>query len=205
MTFGERRRGATGAARRVEGNIESRATASAGQRGAVANLAGKTSSQLATPAPRTKLSPTLMQRAVSLLARREYSRVELRRKLQRRLTSDSEPEAVERVLDQLCAKDMLSESRFVQSRLRARAGRYGVARIRQELQQHQLEPEVVREALKPLAESEFERAWLIWERKFGSAPIDETQRAKQMRFLAARGFDSDTVIRIIRRARGANR
>lgn len=146
-----------------------------------------------------------MQRAVSLLARREHSRAELRGKLLRHLPPEGEPEAIERVLDQLVARDMLSETRFVQSRLRMRAGRYGVARIRQELRRHDLEPELVREALKPLAGSEFERAWAIWENKFGSPPSDETQRAKQMRFLAARGFGSDTVYRVIRKARASVR
>ena len=146
-----------------------------------------------------------MQRAVAFLARREHSRVELRLKLLRQLPPDGEPEAVERVLDQLVAKDMLSDTRFIQSRLRVRAGRYGVARIRQELRQHELEPGVLRDALQPLAESEFDRAWAAWDRKFGIAPADEKQRARQMRFLAARGFGLDTITQVIKRARAPSR
>jgi regulatory protein len=144
-----------------------------------------------------------MQRAVSLLARREHSRAELRRKLLRHLPPDGEAESVDRVLDQLIAKDMLSDARFVQSRVRVRGQRYGVARIRQELRQHGLGAEVVGSALAPLSQTEFERAWSVWERKFGAAPADEPQRARQMRFLAARGFSPDTVFRVMKKARTA--
>ena len=159
----------------------------------------------AAPARRARPVPTLMQRAVRLLARREHSRAELRNKLLRHLPPEAEPESVEQVLDRLVARDMLSEARFVQSRLRVRAGRYGVARLREELRQHDLAPELLRDVLKPLAESEFERAWALWKRKFGVPPADPSQRARQMRFLAGRGFGTDTVLRVIRKARAEPR
>lgn len=161
------------------------------------------------PASRSskRTQPSLLQRAVAALSRREYSRAELQRKLLRRLAPDgapgSEPDAVAevaRVLDQLAAKGMLSDARFVQSRLRVRAPRYGVARIKQELQQHGLAPELLREATQTLAGTEFERAWAVWERKFGRTPTDPAQRAKQARFLAARGFGSDAVLKVLRQA-----
>ena len=156
-------------------------------------------SQASCP-PSSNSSPTLLQRAVGQLARREHSRAELRRKLQRYLTVDSDAQDVERVLDQLAAQGMLSDARFMQSRLRVRAPRYGVARIKQELQQHGLAPELVREATQTLAGTEFERAWKIWQRKFGVVAQDQAQRAKQARFLAARGFDSEVVLRVLRQA-----
>ncbi len=135
------------------------------------------------------------------LARREHSRGELRRKLQRYLTEEAgDPQDLERVLDQLTAQGMLSDMRFVQSRLRVRAPRYGVARIKQELQQHGLAPELVHQATQALMGSEFERAWQIWQRKFGVVPTDPAQRAKQARFLAARGFGSEVVLKVLRQA-----
>lgn len=152
--------------------------------------------------PKTQIS--LLQRAVGLLARREYSRTELRRKLLQyssaKESAEEESQDVERVLDQLAAKDMLSDTRFVQSRLRVRAPRYGVARIRQELQQHGLAPELLQQATQSLVGTEFDRAWAIWERKFSVVATDATQRAKQARFLAARGFGSDVVLKVLRKA-----
>lgn len=134
------------------------------------------------------------------LARREHSRAELRRKLLRHLAPDSDADEVERVLDQLAAQGMLSDERFVRSRVRVRAPRYGLVRIKQELQQHGLAPELVREATQSLAGTEFERAWEVWQRKFGVAAQGPEQRAKQARFLAARGFNSEVVLQVLRQA-----
>ena len=82
----------------------------------------------------TSQLPALLQRAVALLARREHSRVELARKLMRRLDEGQDRADVDAVLDELQRRDLLSEERFAAAVVRARASRYGDARLRQDLQ-----------------------------------------------------------------------
>ena len=45
--------------------------------------------------------------------------------------------------------------------------------------------------------TEFERALEIWKRKFRTAASSRPERAKQMRFLAARGFSGDTIRKVL--------
>lgn len=139
---------------------------------------------------------SLRGRALRHLARREHSRLELARKLAPHAEA---PEEVEAVLDALQAAGWLSEERFVESVLHRKAARLGAARIRQELQGHGLAPEAVAEALEPLRATELERARAVWARRFGGeAPADPAERARQMRFLAARGFGTEVIRRVVR-------
>jgi regulatory protein len=45
--------------------------------------------------------------------------------------------------------------------------------------------------------SEADRAREVWRKKFGRAPTDAAERAKQMRFLAARGFGGEAIRRVV--------
>jgi regulatory protein len=45
--------------------------------------------------------------------------------------------------------------------------------------------------------SEVERARAVWRKKFGAPPADAAARAKQMRFLASRGFTGDTIQKVV--------
>jgi regulatory protein len=80
----------------------------------------------------------------------------------------------------------------------ARAARFGNLRIRQELAQHGVEPDAA--TLTQLRSSELERARAVWQRKFGAPAADAAERARQMRFLAQRGFSADTVRRVVQGA-----
>lgn len=161
---------------------------------------------------------SLKARAIGLLAQREHSLAELRRKLMRlarqRLAEAAEAGAaespepaepieqelgaeVDALLVWLQAQGYLSEARFVESRIHARSQRYGNLRIQQELAQHGVQLEAEQQAR--LKDSEFERARQIWQRKFGGeAPGDAAARAKQMRFLAGRGFSAEVIRRVLR-------
>lgn len=135
-------------------------------------------------------------RALKLLAGREHSRQELERKL-----AAKEPQAeageLARVLDELQAKGFLDEQRVVDSVVHRRSGRLGAARIRQELQAKGIDAERVAVAVASLNASEFERAREVWRRRFGALPLDAAQRARQARFLAARGFSGEVVRRVL--------
>jgi regulatory protein len=165
---------------------------------------------------------------LQLLAQREHSRAELRRKLLVHARADSlmepgadaaaafgavgadgaeadlPPEAasvdpiaqVEAALDWLETHNYLSQERFVESRVHARAARFGNLRIRQELAQHALA--LSPQAAQVLKDSEFERARAVWARKYATAPDGLAEHARQARFLASRGFSADVIRQLLR-------
>lgn len=148
-----------------------------------------------SPRASTGFALSLKGRALRYLAAREHSRTELERKLAVHAES---PEQLASVLDELQAKDFISEKRVVESVINRRAGRFGAARIRHELQVKGLGSEAVAEAVSALKGSETERAREVWRKKFGEPAFDAATRAKQMRFLAGRGFGSDAIRRVVR-------
>lgn len=156
---------------------------------------------------------SLKGRALQCLSQREHSRAELRRKLlaqgRRALsvraatTGESTGEAaadlqtqVEAVLDWLAANHYLCEERFVESRVHARAARYGNLRIHQELAQHGLD--LPADAAQALKGNELERAQAVWRRKFAAGPTGAAERARQQRFLAGRGFSAEVIHQLLR-------
>ena len=163
---------------------------------------------------------SLKARAIGLLAQRDHSRIELRRKLMRierqqhaRLAAaqtlgdgndagsdyDAEPteSAVDSLLDALAASGYLDESRFVESRLHLRARRFGAQRIQQELAQHGLKLDAEQQAA--LRGTELERAREVWLKRFGAEPArDVAEQARQSRFLLARGFAPEVVRRLLK-------
>lgn len=140
--------------------------------------------------------PDLRVRALKLLTRRDHSRAELRAKLAGEAESEEQLEAV---LDTLQAQQLLSDNRFARQRVVARAGRYGNARLRQELRQTGVSDDDIAEAL-PEAGDEAERCQSVWAKKFGELPQTAEERAKQMRFLQYRGFSGEAIRRVMRGA-----
>ena len=139
-------------------------------------------------------TPSLKGRALRLLSAREHSRAELQSKL---LPHAQSLGALAQVLNELQAKGFINEQRVLESVMHRRAAKLGVSRIRQELLAKGLEPELVAQAVEQLRDSELARAREVWRKKFGVQPCDATERARQMRFLAGRGFGGDTIRRIV--------
>ena len=140
------------------------------------------------------LALSLKGRALRCLAAREYSRAELMRKL---APHEETPGQLAQVLDELQAKDFINESRVVDSVINRRASKFGVARVRHELMGKGLSAEVLAEALQALNATELERAREVWRKKFRTPAVDAEGRAKQMRFLAARGFRGEAIRRVL--------
>ncbi len=138
--------------------------------------------------------PSLKGRALRLLSGREHSRTELERKLG---SFEEEPGELARVLDELQAKGFINEARVIESVLHRRSAKLGNARIKQELQGKGLDPDAVTEALAGLRVTEQARALEVWRKKFGEPAQDAQAAAKQMRFLASRGFGGDVIRRIV--------
>jgi regulatory protein len=143
--------------------------------------------------------PGLRARALRWLARREYARGELAQKLAAHAGFAGEVDAV---LDDLAARGLLSDARYVETRLYARGTRFGNARIAQELRAAGVDDELIAEALAG-AKDEQARARDVWRRKFGDIgiPADAASRARQANFLARRGFSGETIRRVLRGGR----
>jgi regulatory protein len=189
-------------------------------------------------------APSLKGKALQWLSQREHSRLELERKLGRwQAAQDSRaaqavaefPEspvtratdgvaaadasesldAINKVLDELAAAGLLSDTRFTQSRLHLRKARFGNRRIEQELKQHGVVPTadqrdelrgseaqralaLLRKRLRTPAESSA-RAADTAELPALTGSFDRAQLLKGQRFLAGRGFSSDAIRQALRR------
>lgn len=128
--------------------------------------------------------------AVRLLARREYARGELEQRLRSRGYGR---ERVTAVLAELEQDGYLSDARFAEHVVRTRIDRgNGPMKIRAELSRHGVADAEIERAL---ADAECDFAALAAEareRRFGEAgPRDLSDKARQARFLAQRGFRSE--------------
>lgn len=138
---------------------------------------------------------SLREKALRLLARREHSRAELARKIAAHAES---AEQLEAVLDDLTDRRLLSDERYAEMRMHARAARFGNARLAHELRTQGVAEEIVDAALAAEGD-ELTRARQVWSRKFGALPPaqDAAGRARQMRFLMSRGFSGETIRRVM--------
>ena len=139
-------------------------------------------------------------RALRYLSQREHSRVELERKLARHVQGTEEASAqaqISAALDELAVKGLLSEARAAESVLNGQGRRCGVRRLKQTLQGKGLAPELVASTLQQARGTELERAREVWRRRFGEPATDPAERARQMRFLAGRGFEGDVIRRVV--------
>ena len=140
-------------------------------------------------------------RALRYLSQREHSRVELERKLARHVQDGEERTAQAQIaaaLDELAGKGLLSEARTAESVLNNQGRRYGVRRLKQTLLSKGLVPELVASTLQQARGTELERAQEIWRRRFGEPATSAAERARQMRFLAGRGFEGEVIRRVVR-------
>lgn len=143
--------------------------------------------------PARPVTLSLRGRALRLLAQREHSRAELAGKLRPHCET---PDELDALLTDLEAKGWLDDKRASDSLVHRKSGRFGAARIRQDLQTKGLSPELIASALEGLQASESERALSVWQKKFGTPAQTPAERAKQMRFLLARGFSASVVSRV---------
>ncbi len=143
-----------------------------------------------------KKQPTLRERALRLLARREHSLAELAGKLRAYASPEEELEAL---LEDLSRRRLLSDERYAESRAHALSRKYGAARIAHELRAKGLDKALAEQASGPARATEVERAREVWRRKFRVAPKTREERAKQMRFLRSRGFSFDAIRAVLGR------
>lgn len=129
------------------------------------------------------------------LARREYSRHELRHKLRPYL---QEADDLEAVLDDLERRNWLSDARAAEQLLRLSRTRFGTQRIVHELRQKGIDESLIDAAVPALREDELTMAREVWRKKFGSPPQDAKEKARQVRFLQSRGFSMEVIFKLLR-------
>ena len=152
---------------------------------------------------RKKPEISLRARALQYLARREYCRAELRGKLLPHVQANEDcapPQlvALDTLLDDLSTRGWLSDERAATQFVHAKRSRFGSQRIAHELRQKGIAENLISDALPQLKETELEAAREVWRKKFGVAPQDEKEKAKQVRFLQSRGFSMDTIFKVLR-------
>ena len=152
---------------------------------------------------------SLRARALQYLARREYSRAELRKKLLPQVQDDDDFEQafnssssvnLDKLLDDLTARGWLSDERAATQLVHAKRSRFGTQRITHELRQKGIAEELISAALPELKESELETAREVWLKKFGVPTQDQKEKARQMRFLQSRGFSLDAIFKVLKLA-----
>ncbi len=143
-------------------------------------------------------SLTLKGRAMRALAARELTRMELQAKLAAHVPSDAAPSTLEDLLNELQAKGYLSDVRAAQALSNRRAPKLGTQRVLQELRARGADAEAVAEVAAQLRGTELERAQAVWRKKFAAPASSAAERAKQMRFLAGRGFAPGVIGQVLR-------
>ena len=159
---------------------------------------------------KVKQSPSLKARALRLLSLREYSRKGLAAKLsesearwskiggdQAEQTLEFRASQIEAVLDDFEARGWLSDERFAETLVRRRSERYGIRKIADELERAGVDSKQSAKLLSALKETEFQRAFDLWARKYGVCAQDQKERARHYRFLASKGFSAEIVTKVI--------
>jgi regulatory protein len=143
----------------------------------------------------SKPEPTLKSRAMRFLARREHTRVELRRKL---ATRAQEGEDVDGLLDELTQKGWLSDARFAEQAARAKARRFGPIKLAHYLKARGVGEEAIAAGLQRAGADGISSLQAVWRTRFGAPPNDEREKLRQVRFLQGRGFAVDDIFKFLR-------
>jgi regulatory protein len=140
---------------------------------------------------------SLKARAMRLLARREHSRLELARKLSR---TAEEGDDIEVVLDELAQKGWLSDARYAEHSVRAKARRYGPLKVAHELRCKGIGEETIEAAFRAAGIDGTADMRRVWSSRFSGKPANDRERARQVRFLQGRGFPLDPILKFLREA-----
>ena len=149
------------------------------------------------PSSRRSGYARLLDRAIRILAMRDHSEQELRRKLVAPVMSKNGPEALDVTPDELeqvvawCIENRyLDDNRFVGQFIASRSRKgYGPARIRQELSQKGIARQVVDQAMRECDIDWVSLARAQAQRKYGEQlPSAFAEKVKIQRFLLYRGY-----------------
>jgi regulatory protein len=141
---------------------------------------------------------TLKQRAVAMLARRDYARAELAARL---TAGGANRDDVERLLDELEQAGYLSDVRYASAVVHQKAGTYSRRAIAHALREKGVTGPAATSALAELEHvDELATALALWQRRFGVPPADEREKARQLRFLLSRGYSHSIAFKVLKAA-----
>ena len=153
------------------------------------------------PPPRRAASaapPAALPTAVRLLARRDYGRAELRARLGAR---GIDAASVDAALDELERRGLLSDARYASAVVAQKAGRFGRRAIAHALKEKGVEPAAASAALDALAgRDEVDEALALLTRRYDKPPANRNEKARQVRFLLARGYPMAVALKALRLA-----
>ena len=139
--------------------------------------------------------PSLRERALRHLARRDHSRAELARKL----SAHGDADEIEAVIERMGELGLQSDTRYAEAFVRGKAGRFGASRLRSELARRGIDRDLIDEAIAgECVESEADRARAVLRGRFTEPPADAREWARQARFLQTRGFAPELIRKLLK-------
>ena len=139
--------------------------------------------------------PSLRERALRHLARRDHSRAELARKL----AAHGDANEIDAVIERMGELGLQSDTRYAEAFVRGKAGRFGASRLRSELARRGIDRDLINEAIAgECVESEADRARAVLRGRFTEPPADAREWARQARFLQTRGFAPDLIRKLLK-------
>lgn len=132
------------------------------------------------------------KKAMDYLARREHGREELINKL---LRAGFGPELADATVARLVDDGLQSDARFVEAYIASRINQgKGPLRIRADLRERGIDDAAISDGLDAADHDWFTAAIEVRKKKFGACgPVDFQEKARMMRFLQSRGFDTDQI------------
>ncbi|RKZ97391.1 MAG: recombination regulator RecX [Gammaproteobacteria bacterium] len=140
--------------------------------------------------------------AMNILAGREHSIIELRKKLKKKFSKNDDivhlDELIEIVLQQLLDDNLLNEARFTECFIRSRINKgSGPVRIRHELMERGISSELTNDYLDDSYDFWQQHIEAVRNKRFGiQLPEDYKEQTKQSRFLYQRGFSGEFIRRL---------
>ena len=138
---------------------------------------------------------SLKAQAVRLLARREYARDDLEQRL---IAKGAVRDEVVAVLDELSSQGLLSNERFAHALVAQKSGSYSRRSIRGELKRKGVSGEAIDGALDDAPVEDDAAMLALWQRRFGTPPANDREKARQIRFLQSRGFELSAIFKMLR-------
>lgn len=137
--------------------------------------------------------PSIREKAMDYLSRREHSRVELKKKL---LLKDFLPDEIDSALDKLAKDDLQSDDRFAQNyvRYRQQLG-FGPKRIELELRARGISENLIEHYVDARNTEWKKQIKSLWRKKFSDTLKNQQQ---QFRFLLYRGYAAEDISQLLR-------
>jgi regulatory protein len=95
----------------------------------------------------------------------------------------------------------MSDARYARAVAIQKAGRYGRRSITRQLKAKGIPSADIEAALAEAGIDDEAALATLWQRRFAKPPADEREKARQVRFLQARGFALSAIMKLLRSVR----